>query len=83
MFGYFLRTTAVLALALLAAEAAKRRPAAIRHFVLSSALVGLLLLPLLTLVPFGWRTTLLPASPAAASQPALGAGRPARPTAAR
>jgi beta-lactamase regulating signal transducer with metallopeptidase domain len=76
MFGYFLRTTAVLALALLAAEAAKRRPAAIRHFVLSSALVGLLLLPLLTLVPFGWRTTLLPASPAAASQPARDPGRP-------
>jgi len=61
---YFLKTTAVLALALFAAGASKRRPAAFRHFVLSFALVGLLLLPLLSLAPVGWRTTLLPARPA-------------------
>jgi beta-lactamase regulating signal transducer with metallopeptidase domain len=58
--GYFLRTTIVLTLALLAAAAARRRPAALRHFLLSSALVGLLLLPLLSLAPVGWRSPLLP-----------------------
>jgi beta-lactamase regulating signal transducer with metallopeptidase domain len=75
---YFLKTTAVLALALLAAAAARRRPAAFRHFVLSIALVGLLLLPILSLAPVGWRTALLPARPAglAARAPA-----PARPDA--
>jgi len=73
---YFLKTTAVLALALLAAAAARRRPAAFRHFVLSFALVGLLLLPILSLAPVGWRTALLPARSAglAARAPA-----PARP----
>jgi beta-lactamase regulating signal transducer with metallopeptidase domain len=61
---YFLKTTAVLTLALLAAAASRRRPAAFRHFVLSFALVGLLLLPVLSLAPVGWRTSLLPARPA-------------------
>ena len=61
MAGYLLKTTAVLIVALLAAAAARRRPAAFRHFILSSALVGLLLLPLLTLAPVGWRSPLLPA----------------------
>jgi beta-lactamase regulating signal transducer with metallopeptidase domain len=59
--GYALRTTVVLTLALLAAAAAKRRPAAFRHFILSFTLIGLLLLPLLSLVPVGWRSPLLPA----------------------
>jgi len=59
--GYVLKTTAVLILALLAAAAAKKRPAAFRHFILSSALIGLLLLPVLTLAPFGWHSRLLPA----------------------
>jgi len=63
VFEYFLKTTAVLTLALLAAAAAKRRPAAFRHFVLSFALIGLLLLPVLSLAPAGWRTSLLPAQP--------------------
>jgi beta-lactamase regulating signal transducer with metallopeptidase domain len=63
---YFLKTTAVLTLALLAARASKRRSAAFRHFVLSFALIGLLLLPLLSLAPVGWRTSLLPARPAGA-----------------
>ena len=65
--GYFLRTTVVLALALLAAAAARRRPAAFRHFVLSFALVGLILLPLLSLVPVGWRSPLVPAWMAASA----------------
>jgi beta-lactamase regulating signal transducer with metallopeptidase domain len=79
MLGYLFRTSAVLVIALAAAAAARRRPAAIRHFVLSTALAGLLLLPLLSLVPFGWRTTLLPAeAPASTSVPAAAtAARPA------
>lgn len=60
MAGYLLRTTVVLTLALVAAAAAKRRPAALRHFILSSALIGLLLLPFLGFAPVGWRSPLLP-----------------------
>lgn len=73
--GYFLRTTIVLALALVAAAAARRRPAALRHFILSSALAGLLLLPLLRIAPVGWRSTLVPAwmAPAADRQGGRGA----------
>jgi beta-lactamase regulating signal transducer with metallopeptidase domain len=63
---YFLKTTIVLILALLASAASRRRPAAFRHFVLSLALIGLLLLPVLSLSPVGWKTSLLPARPAAA-----------------
>ena len=61
---YFLKVTIVLCLALLAVAASKRRPAAFRHFVLSFALIGLLLLPLLSLAPVGWKTSFLPARPA-------------------
>ena len=61
MAGYLLRTSIVLIAALIAAAAARRRPAAFRHFILTSALTGLLLLPLLTLVPAGWRSPLVPA----------------------
>ncbi|HSA95070.1 MAG TPA: M56 family metallopeptidase, partial [Acidobacteriota bacterium] len=80
--GYLLRTTAVLTLALAAASAAKRRPAAVRHFILSAALIGLLVLPFLTLVPVGWRAPLLPRwmAPAAARSgplaPAAGTEKP-------
>ncbi len=81
--GCFLKTTVVLTLALLAAAAAKRRPAAIRHFILSSALIGLLLLPLLTVAPVGWKSPLLPAwlaapAPRTASAPAASAAQTAR-----
>ncbi len=61
MAGYLLKTSVVLIAALLAAAAAKKRPAAFRHFILTSALTGLLLLPLLTLAPAGWRSPLMPA----------------------
>ncbi|MBP1769454.1 MAG: peptidase BlaR1, partial [Candidatus Aminicenantes bacterium] len=64
MVGYLLKTTVVLTLALLAAVATRRRSAALRHFILSFALIGLLLLPVLSFVPFGWRTSLIPAGPA-------------------
>jgi beta-lactamase regulating signal transducer with metallopeptidase domain len=59
--GYLLKTTLVLTLALVAAAATRRRPAALRHFILSSALIGLLLLPVLELAPVGWRSPLVPA----------------------
>jgi beta-lactamase regulating signal transducer with metallopeptidase domain len=75
--GYFLRTTVVLILALAAAAIARRRPAALRHFLLSSALVGLLLLPFLSLAQVGWRSALVPRwmAPAIerASKPEIGA----------
>ncbi|MCX6570593.1 MAG: hypothetical protein NT006_04120 [Candidatus Aminicenantes bacterium] len=75
---YFLKTTAVLTLALLATAASRRRPAAFRHFVLSFALVGLLLLPVLSLAPVEWRTSLLPARAAGAGT-GTSAPNPARP----
>jgi len=74
--GYLLKTTVVLTLALIAAAIAKRRPAALRHFLLSSALVGLLLLPFLSLAPVGWRSALVPRwmAPAAESESGPGTG---------
>lgn len=75
---YFFKTTAVLTLALLAAAASRRRPAAFRHFVLSFALVGLLFLPVLSLAPVGWRTSLLPTRPAG-TETGTSAPIPARP----
>jgi beta-lactamase regulating signal transducer with metallopeptidase domain len=60
---YALKTTVVLTLVLLAVAVSRRRPAAFRHFLLSFALIGLLLLPVLSLAPVGWRTSLLPSRP--------------------
>jgi beta-lactamase regulating signal transducer with metallopeptidase domain len=59
--GFLVKTTVVLTLALIAMMASRRRPAAFRHFLLSAALIGLLLLPVLTVVPVGWRSDLVPA----------------------
>jgi len=59
--GCLIKTSAVLGLALLAVAVSRSRPAAVRHFILSSALVGLLVLPLLEFGPAGWRSDLLPA----------------------
>jgi beta-lactamase regulating signal transducer with metallopeptidase domain len=83
MAGLLVRTTVVLALALMATLAAKHRPAAFRHVLLSAALIGLVFLPLLTLAPVGWRSPLLPrwmtvpgpraAEPAVAARPAAAA----------
>jgi beta-lactamase regulating signal transducer with metallopeptidase domain len=61
MAGFLVKTTAVLTLALIALTAARRRPAAFRHFLLSAALIGLLLLPVLSVLPVGWRSALIPA----------------------
>jgi beta-lactamase regulating signal transducer with metallopeptidase domain len=72
MAGYLLRTSVVLTLALLAAAAARRRPAALRHFILSSGLIGLLLLPFLSLAPLSWRSPLVPGWMAPAEEHAGG-----------
>ncbi len=58
--GGLLKSSVVLTLALAAAAILRRKPAALRHFVLSAFLISLLLLPLLSLVPGGWQTSLLP-----------------------
>ncbi len=62
----FFKTTILLVPALLAAALSKRRTAAFRHFLLSFALIGLLFVPLVSLLPFGWRTPILPARPVVA-----------------
>lgn len=69
---YFMKTTAVLSLAVIAAALLRRRPAALRHFVLSAFLIGLVFLPLLPTLPTGWETRLLPSRPAAREIPGGG-----------
>lgn len=57
---YAVKSTIVLVLALTAARIAAAKTASFRHFVLSLALLSLLLLPLVSLAPFGWETKALP-----------------------
>jgi beta-lactamase regulating signal transducer with metallopeptidase domain len=57
---YLIKTTAALALAILLATLLRRRSAALRHFVLSVFLIGLLLIPFLPSFEKGWETPLLP-----------------------
>lgn len=64
---YLVKSTAVLSLALAVTALLGRRSAALRHFVLSAFLLGLVLLPLLPSLPMGWETRWLPARPAAQS----------------
>jgi beta-lactamase regulating signal transducer with metallopeptidase domain len=85
--GLLVKTTVVLMLALAVARASKARPAAFRHFLLSAALIGVLLLPLLVMAPVGWRSDLVPAwlgppSPiSTASKTGAGAAVPGPPAA--
>jgi beta-lactamase regulating signal transducer with metallopeptidase domain len=82
--GFLVKTTVVLSLALIALTAARRRPAAFRHFLLSAALIGLLLLPVLIVAPLGWRSALVPAwlgPSGAATAEAAAAVRESRPAA--
>lgn len=78
--GSLLKSSVVLTIALAAAAILRRKPAALRHFVLSAFLISLLLLPLLSLFPGGWRTSLLPGerpatpAPRLSSSPAGGPG---------
>jgi len=57
---YLIKSTVVLTLALLLVAVFRKRPASLRHFVLSLSLAGLLLLPVLPHLGRGWETSLLP-----------------------
>jgi beta-lactamase regulating signal transducer with metallopeptidase domain len=64
---YAVKSTVILALALAAVHLAGRKTASFRHIVLSLALVSLLTLPVLSLVPYGWETSVLPGGPTAST----------------
>jgi len=69
---FALKSSIILALGLAAVRLAGRRTASFRHFVLSLALLSLLVLPLVSLAPFGWETRMLPgkaAGPARSAAP--------------
>ena len=69
---YSIKTTAVLSLALALAVLLRRQSAALRHFVLSVFLVGLVLIPLAPSLHWGWETRLLPSRvPVEGAAPAL------------
>jgi beta-lactamase regulating signal transducer with metallopeptidase domain len=61
LFEYLVKSTVVLALAMLLVLLFRRKSASLRHFVLSLSLAGLLFLPVLPYLGSGWETTLLPA----------------------
>lgn len=61
-----IKSTVVLSVAMLLASLLRTKPASMRHFVLTFFLAGLLLLPALSSVRFGWETRLLPAPATAA-----------------
>lgn len=65
---YAVKSTVVLALALAATRIAAAKTASFRHFILSLALLSLLVLPLVSLVPFGWETKALPRGAAQATR---------------
>jgi beta-lactamase regulating signal transducer with metallopeptidase domain len=58
--GTLIKTTAALVPAVLIAAILRRRSAALRHFILSVFLIGLLLIPILPSIDKGWKTPLLP-----------------------
>jgi beta-lactamase regulating signal transducer with metallopeptidase domain len=58
--GYLIKTTAALVPALLLAVLLRRSSAALRHFILSVFLIGLLLIPILPSIDKGWETPFLP-----------------------
>lgn len=57
---YAIKSTLALSAALLIAALLRKRPASIRHYVLSLCLVGLLFLPVFSVLPAGWEMRLLP-----------------------
>jgi beta-lactamase regulating signal transducer with metallopeptidase domain len=57
---YFIKSTLVLVFALILTYICRKQPAALRHFILSVSLIGLLVFPLLYTVETGWDTGLLP-----------------------
>jgi len=71
---YLIKSTLALTLGLILVQLFRKRSASLRHFVLSLALAGLLLLPILSSIDIGWETALLPAGESAVSA-ATGAPR--------
>jgi beta-lactamase regulating signal transducer with metallopeptidase domain len=59
----FVKSGLVLGVGLAAWAALRGRSAALRHFLLTVFLVGLLALPFLTVLPGGWAVRILPAAP--------------------
>ncbi len=59
-FEFFLKSTLILSLALQLAFLLQKRTAAARHLTLSLFFIGLLFLPILSVVTNGWETKLLP-----------------------
>lgn len=64
---YLFKSTVVLTLALILLLIFRKESASLRHFVLSLSLAGLLLLPVLHYLGWGWETGLLPAKAGPAS----------------
>ncbi len=60
---FLIKSTSVLAAGIFLAWVLRRRSASLRHFVLTFFLAGLLLLPALSSLHWGWETGLLPAGP--------------------
>ncbi len=56
-----IKSTALLSVGLLLAGLFRKKSAALRHFILSVSVIGLLFLPALSLLPSGWGIGLLPA----------------------
>jgi beta-lactamase regulating signal transducer with metallopeptidase domain len=56
----FLKSSVVLAVAILCSRLLRRRSASLRHFLLSVFLVGLVVFPALSVFSHGWHTRLLP-----------------------
>jgi beta-lactamase regulating signal transducer with metallopeptidase domain len=55
-----LKSTLALAVALLITALLQKKSASLRHFVLAVFLIGLLIFPMISVLPFGWETSLLP-----------------------
>ena len=54
------KSTLALSLALLLITSFRKKSASLRHFILAIFLIGILIFPLFSILPFGWETNLLP-----------------------
>ena len=68
--GYLIKSSLILALALVLAFLLRKRSASLRHLVLSLFLVGLLFIPILSSLTAGWETGLLPTWETSVKSPA-------------
>ena len=60
LFQHLIKSTVVLSFGIFLSYLCRKQPAALRHFILSVSLIGLLIFPLLSAVNLGWKTGLLP-----------------------